>query len=52
MGREADSDFVPFQINYIITSESIEGYFPLQIDTKNCSERYDVSTHWLNLMVF
>ena len=43
----AESDFVPFQINYNITSEDTGPYSPLQIETKSCSERYDVSTHWL-----
>jgi hypothetical protein len=45
MGNEADSDFVPFQINYVITSQSNGGYYPLAIDTKSCSEPYDVSNY-------
>jgi len=47
MGNADDSDFVPFQINYKITSEDIGNFSPLQIETKSCSERYDVSTHLL-----
>jgi len=45
MGNANDSDFVPFQINYIITSKDIDIYSPLQIETKFCSEPYDVSAH-------
>lgn len=41
MGNAEESDFVPFQINYIITSEDIDSFSPLQIETKSCSERYD-----------
>lgn len=41
MGNEKDSDFVPFQINYVITSESIGDFYPLTIETKSCSEPYD-----------
>lgn len=41
MGNEKESDFVPFQINYIITSEDNATFSPLQIETKSCSERYD-----------
>jgi len=47
MGNVNATDFVPFQINYKITSEVIGNYTPLQIETKLCSERYDVSTQWL-----
>lgn len=43
MGNEADSDFVPFQINYIQIPESNGVYEPLRIETKSCSEPYDVS---------
>jgi hypothetical protein len=45
MGNEADSDFVPFQINYTITSESDGVHYPLTIETKSCAEPYDVSFH-------
>jgi hypothetical protein len=45
MGNEADSDFVPFQINYIQMSESDGTFDPLRIETKSCSEPYDVSIH-------
>jgi len=41
MGNVNATDFVPFQINYKITSEVIGNYTPLQIETKLCSERYD-----------
>jgi hypothetical protein len=44
MGNEALSDFVPFQINYIPIMESNGVYDPLRIETKPCSEPYDVST--------
>jgi hypothetical protein len=44
MGNEALSDFVPFQINYIPLSESDGVYDPLRIETKPCSEPYDVSS--------
>jgi hypothetical protein len=44
MGNEADSDFVPFQINYIPMAESDGVYDPLRIETKPCSEPYDVSS--------
>ncbi|XP_069668907.1 NPC intracellular cholesterol transporter 1 homolog 1b-like isoform X2 [Periplaneta americana] len=41
MGNEADSDFVPFQINYVQITEPEGDFIPLNIETKSCSEPYD-----------
>jgi hypothetical protein len=43
-GNEADSEFVPFQINYIQISGNNGVFDPLRIETKSCSEPYDVSS--------
>jgi hypothetical protein len=45
MGNDDINDFVPFRIKYVITSENNGIYHPLQIETKLCSEKYDVSSH-------
>lgn len=44
MGDTTTNDFAPFQMNYIYDAADEWGDEPWNVETKKCSESYDVST--------